>query len=286
MIQISQVTETSIDRDALSHRYQQQGYAVAAGLFSADEVATLAAHFEQMRLQQREDVIETLSDEAQIAADDPLLAYPRLMQPHRFDDHSRCWLLDARLNQSLTALMGREPYAVQTMVYFKPPGARGQALHQDQYFLRVQPGTCMAVWLALDDVDSDNGCMRVVPQSHTWDLLCTVDADTRQSFTDITVGLPDGVEAVDVHMRAGDVLFFNGQLVHGSLPNSTTDRFRRSLIGHYITGDAQQVAQYYHPVLRMDGSELTIGTSEYGSQCGTWVQRDGQAELVMHQQAP
>ena len=40
-------------------------------------------------------------------------------------------------------LLGREPYAAQTMFYFKPPGARGQALHQDQTPLRVQPGTCL-----------------------------------------------------------------------------------------------------------------------------------------------
>ena len=49
----------------------------------------------------------------------------------------------------LTQLLGVEPLAVQTMLYFKPAGARGQALHQDNFYLRVQPGTCMAAWLAL-----------------------------------------------------------------------------------------------------------------------------------------
>jgi hypothetical protein len=32
------------------------------------------------------------------------------------------------------------------MIYFKAAGARGQALHQDQYYLRVNPGTCCAAW--------------------------------------------------------------------------------------------------------------------------------------------
>src|SRR3712207_7227872 len=58
--------------------------------------------------------------------------------------------------------------------------SRGQALHQDQSYLRVQPGTCMAAWLALDRCDEENGCMQVIPGSHTWPLLCTVEADTTQ----------------------------------------------------------------------------------------------------------
>jgi ectoine hydroxylase-related dioxygenase (phytanoyl-CoA dioxygenase family) len=80
-------------------------------------------------------------------------------------------------------------------------------------------------------------------------------------------------------MKAGDVLFFNGQLVHGSGPNSTTDRFRRALIGHYIEGDARQVGRYYHPIFRMDGSEVELGVSEGSTRCGVWVERDGETVL-------
>ena len=64
--------------------------------------------------------------------DDPLKAYPRIIHSHRFDKLSLDWLLDGRMRHWTTALLGREPYAAQTMFYFKPPGARGQALHQDQ----------------------------------------------------------------------------------------------------------------------------------------------------------
>jgi hypothetical protein len=76
-------------------------------------------------------------------------------------------------------------------------------------------------------------------------------------------------------MDAGDVLFFNGALVHGSYPNTTEDRFRRSLIGHYIEGSAQQVAQFYHPALRMDGTPLEPETSTGGGSCGVWVEHEG-----------
>ncbi|MEZ4668714.1 MAG: phytanoyl-CoA dioxygenase family protein [Anaerolineae bacterium] len=194
---------------------------------------------------------------------------------HRWDKVSLDWLIDPRLNSILTGLTGREPLAVQTMLYFKPPGARGQALHQDNYYLRAQPGTCIAAWLALDDCDEANGCLQVVPGSQNWPMLCAVKADTTVSFTDVTVPIPDGTPVEPMIMEAGDVLFFNGAVVHGSFPNSSSDRFRRSLIGHYIEGNAEQVASFYHPVLRMDGSPVEVPESPDGQRCGVWVEKDG-----------
>jgi ectoine hydroxylase-related dioxygenase (phytanoyl-CoA dioxygenase family) len=241
-------------------------------MFMLEEVETYIDHFMRLRRQGSH-----AGDFAGVAATetDPLKAYPRMIHMHRWDDLSLQWMLDPRINLALTTFLGKEPFAVQTMLYFKPPGARGQALHQDNYYLRVQPGTCMAAWLALDDCDEENGCMQVAVGSHAWPVLCTIEADLSQSFTDVTVPLPPDAEVRPVVMKAGDVLFFNGQLVHGSYPNTSTNRFRRSLIGHYIEGDAQQVGRWYHPALRMDGSIVALEESAGSTQCGVWVERDG-----------
>ena len=169
---------------------------------------------------------------------------------------------------------------MQTMLYFKPAGARGQALHQDNFYLRVQPGTCMAAWLALDPCDEENGCMQVVPGSHALPVLCTQRADTTLSFTDVTVPIPAGLSPVPVPMDAGDVLFFNGSLIHGSFPNTSADRFRRSLIGHYIAGEAEKVGGFYDPVLRMDGSRVVLEHSEGGGPCGVWREGPGGRPVV------
>jgi ectoine hydroxylase-related dioxygenase (phytanoyl-CoA dioxygenase family) len=252
--------------------YQENGYVVIPGLFSADEVAHYREHFMTLR---RHGAYPGDLVGVDPRSNDPLKRYPRMIHMHRWDDVSLRWVLDQRLNACMTGLLGREPYAVQTMLYFKPPGSRGQALHQDNFYLRAQPGTCLAAWFALDRCDEANGCMQVVPGSHTWPLLCTEKADTRVSFTDVTVPLPPEAEVRPVVMEAGDVLFFNGALVHGSYPNTTTDRFRRALIGHYVEGAAEQVAQFYHPALRMDGTIVELETSGGGGSCGVWVERDG-----------
>lgn len=257
-------------------RFAEQGYVLAEGLFSPDEVQSLVEHFMALRANPTpmDDAGHDLGD-----PNDPLKRYPRIIHPHRWDELTFKWMLDPRLRDAMTTILGAEPIAGQTMMYFKPAGGRGQALHQDQKYLRVKPGTCVAAWLALDDCDEENGCLQVVPGTQELDLVCTVSADTTQSFTGDTTPLPEGYAPIPVRMKAGDVLFFNGSLVHGSGPNTSQDRFRRSLIGHYLTADAQEVTHFYTPAYRFDGSIAKIAGTHGGGPCGVWVDRDGRPEL-------
>jgi phytanoyl-CoA hydroxylase len=262
----------------IRRQFEENGYTVVRGLFGAEEIERYREHY--MQLRKHGSYPGDLSG-VDAKSSDPLKLYPRMIHMHRWDDLSLRWMIDSRINECMKAMLGREPFAVQTMLYFKPPGARGQALHQDNFYLRAQPGTCVAAWMAIDDCDEANGCIQVVPGSHAWPTLCTEKADTSVSFTDVTVPLPPGAEAVPVVMQAGDVLFFNGQVVHGSYPNTTTDRFRRALIGHYIEGRAEQVSQFYHPALRMDGTPLELDISQGGGACGVWVEQDGEHVVAM-----
>ena len=258
--------------DGARRSFDEHGYFIAGGLFDADEALFWRDHFTRLREGGRYpgDVIGV-----DPTSDDPLKRYPRMIHMHRWDRVARDWLLEPRLARWLTGLLGGlEPFAVQTMLYFKPPGARGQAVHQDQYYLRVQPGTCVAAWMALDPCDEENGCLEVLPGSQEWPVLCTIPADTRVSFTDLTVPLPEDAELVPVLMEPGDVLLFNGSLVHGSRPNRS-DRFRRSLVGHYVEGDARECALWYHPALRLDGSTVELVRGPGGGPCGEWVEHDG-----------
>lgn len=258
--------------------FAREGYVVVPALFSEDEAAALRQHYMDLRAS---GAYPGDFDGVDLTSADPLKLYPRMIHMHRWDDVSLRWLTDRRLAQCMTEMLGAEPFAVQTMLYFKPPGARGQALHQDQFYLRVQPGTCLAAWCALDSADEANGCMRIVPSTAHLPVLCTERADTAVSFTDVTVPLPAGAEAIPIVMNAGDVLFFNGSVVHGSYPNTTRDRFRRALIGHYIVGEAEKVAAYYHPVLRMDGTPVELEVSDHGGPCGVWVEQGGRQHVRM-----
>ena len=89
------------------------------------------------------------------------------------------------------------------------------------------------------------------------------------------------MEPVDAVMEPGDVLFFNGQVIHGSLPNQSSDRFRRSLIGHYIVGYAEKVGAFYHPVLRFEAPKPSWAATVGAEPCGIWVNQDGRSMLEM-----
>ncbi|QYX75540.1 phytanoyl-CoA dioxygenase family protein [Streptomyces akebiae] len=248
--------------------FEENGCLVVRGLFSPAEIEELCDRFTALR---EGGPIPGHFQPRRPAADgpaDPLDTHPRVMHPHRIDDLSLRVLLDTRLREILEGLLGEEVLAAQSMFYFKPPGARGQALHQDNFYLRVEPGTCVAAWIACDVIDRDNGGLEVVPGTHRMDLFCPEVADSEVSFAREYVAPPPGLTPVPVDMAPGDVLFFNGSLVHGSQPNRTTDRFRRSFIGHYVGRSAERIGRYYE-TLTMSGAPVALAESEGAGPCGT-----------------
>ncbi|MEM7534487.1 MAG: phytanoyl-CoA dioxygenase family protein [Chloroflexota bacterium] len=264
----------------LTQHFQQNGYAVARGLFSEDEIAMYKQHYMDLRHngEYEGDFAGVQISDGDINKADPLQQYPRMIHMHRWDETTLAWLLDDRIRQHLNAFLGNDPYAVQSMLYFKPPGARGQALHQDQYYLRARPGTCVAAWLALDDCDENNGCLQVVPSTGDLPVLCAVQADTTESFTDVTVPLSEEMQPEAMKMDAGDMLFFNGSVIHGSFSNRTESRFRRSLIGHYVTAESENLTSYTQPMLTFAGDEKWLDVSPMGGACGVWV--DNEVSMV------
>jgi phytanoyl-CoA hydroxylase len=271
--------------------FEEHGYLVVPGLLPSDEVRLLIDTFMEMhaggpipgcfmpkaRPKPEGEAVEAARGEdlgltpitRPPSSQDILDLYPRMMHPHRVNDVALRYLLDARIAAILWDLFGEEPLATQSMLYFKPAGARGQALHQDNFFLKVEPGTCIAAWVALDPVDRENGGLEVVPGTHHMDIFCPEEADSATSFTREFVPVPEGLAAVPVNMAPGDVLFFNGSLVHGSPPNRSKDRFRRSFICHYIGRSSERMSLYYRPILTMDGREVEIAENTDGGPCGT-----------------
>ncbi len=206
-------------------------------------------------------------------ASDPLAFYPRMMHPHKHVDKpigplAMRYMIHPRLKPILAALFAEEPFAVQSMFYFKPPGARGQGLHQDNFYLRVKPGTCMAAWIAIDDADEGNGGMMCVPNTSALDIACPEKADPALYFSTEHVEPPPGLKPECVRLKAGDVLLFNGNVIHGSTPNTSVDRFRRSLICHYVPASTIQMSHYYE-AYDFSAHRRDIETNEDGGPCGT-----------------
>jgi phytanoyl-CoA hydroxylase len=262
-------------------QFNRDGYVIVRGLFSSEEVAHIRETFMEMG---KDGPVEGLSEfrhsgtKQEYDPADPLKFYPRMMHPHKHGELpvgplAMRYMLDPRVGAILEDLFGGiEPVATQSMFYFKPPGARGQDLHQDNYYLRVKPGTCMAAWTAVDDSDEDNGGLMVVPGTAHLEIACPKRADNTMFFTADHVDPPPGLSPINLTLKAGDVLFFNGSVIHGSWPNRSKDRFRRSFICHYVPADSAETHSGYRPFFKFDQSEITIGDAIGGGPCGEFVE--------------
>jgi hypothetical protein len=263
--------KTSADNEisTLAAQFAQEGYCLAKGLFTPGEVEEIRGLFGKIHAEGVPGFYErTKTYDGVENPNDPLAQYPRVMMPHRFNERAKHYMLLPRVADRLRAFFGQEPVATQSMFYFKPPGARGQALHQDQFYLLVEPGTCIAAWTAIDDCDAENGGMMIVPKTNEGPVFCPDTANRTESYTTHFVPVPKGHKAQLVEMKAGDTLFFNGSLIHGSGPNRSKTRFRRSFICHYAAGDVRKISGGYRPLTRMDGTNYEVEAQTSGGPCG------------------
>ncbi|WP_027091689.1 phytanoyl-CoA dioxygenase family protein [Cohnella thermotolerans] len=246
-------------------KFDTEGYLVVRGLFAEEELAEIDRTFADIA---NRIVPGHFEPDLSEGAADPLRRYPRVMHPHRFDETSKKYMLHPPVMDVLADLYGEEALAAQSMFYYKPPGARGQALHQDNFYLKVEPGNCIAAWTAIDAADEENGGLLVVPKTNDYAIVCPELADAKESFTTHYVKPPKEQKAVPVVMERGDVLFFNGNLIHGSYRNKTKDRFRRAFICHYANESAARISHFYRPLFRADGTAVDLEANEDGGPCG------------------
>ncbi|ANE48193.1 phytanoyl-CoA dioxygenase [Paenibacillus swuensis] len=245
--------------------FDKEGYLIVKGLFSQEDVATIERTFEEISHQVVPGYFEPVLDGE---TEDPLKRYPRVMHPHRYNETAMRYMLHKPVLAVLEDLYGEEAYAAQSMFYYKPPGSRGQALHQDNFYLKVEPGNCIAAWTSIDAAHEENGGLLVVPKTHDHDISCPEEADSKESFTTHYVKPPKDQKAIPVVMDKGDVLFFNGNLIHGSYRNKTKDEFRRAFICHYANSSATSIGEHYRPLYDVHGKEIMPEANPDGGPCG------------------
>ena len=134
---------------------------------------------------------------------------PRMINMHRWDETTEGWAQQADMLAIVNQLIDDTPVLQQTMLYFKPPGGRGQGLHQDQQYITTEP--LIGVWIALDESDKAVGQMTVIPGSHQFGHLPVQAADTSVSFTPVQSVIPAEASEEGINMEPGDALFFDGK---------------------------------------------------------------------------
>jgi len=149
-------------------------------------------------------------------------------------------LSDERVVGPLRSILGCEPVAMEEKLNYKQllPGdlpiaaaREGDSfdLHCDWSYFdhNGYPRESLSVAVAIDDATPENGCMRVLPGSHTRDW--PIQAPHNPLLPE---GLVPDAALLDVAQPAGSALIFHSGLVHGSGDNRTALP-RRLLIFSY-----------------------------------------------------
>lgn len=128
------------------------------------------------------------------------------------------------------ALLGEEANASGAEWFNKPPGTNHiTPPHQDNYYFCLQPPQVLTMWLALDTVDEENGCLRYVPGSHERGIRPhgrTKTLGFSQGIVDY--GDEDYATEVPVSLQPGDVTIHHGNTIHRADANTSLVRNRRS----------------------------------------------------------
>ena len=162
-----------MDTPDIEH-YEREGWAVVEGVFSGEECEELVAHMLDLHAGKK-----ALEGFAPREADQ----LQRTHNQHCMIQSRATGLSHRRLKNRLRSALGDEPDGIQTM-YFWVGSEQGR--HQDQYYL---PG-CMSAWIALMDVDEDNGAMWVQSGSHKGRLLTGSDFSEDGEFHEWTTTPP------------------------------------------------------------------------------------------------
>lgn len=141
---------------------------------------------------------------------------------------------------AVRSLIGAAVYSIATNFFNKPPGVDGRhPLHQDLYYFNLRPADgVVATWTAVNRTTRENGCLAIVPGSHSGGLLRHENPEwefVNFAFFGIAVDekLRESLPArKHLEMQRGDTLLFHPLLVHGSGHNASNSP-RRAISTHY-----------------------------------------------------
>ncbi|HEY6900591.1 MAG TPA: phytanoyl-CoA dioxygenase family protein, partial [Puia sp.] len=155
---------------------------------------------------------------------------------------------DQRLMALLGLILGKEVVPFQTINFMR---GSNQRAHSDSIHMTTYPlGYLIAVWIALEDTNMDNGPLFYYPGSHKLPYL--LNEDFNEGSTGLRLGNKDYVDYEDriaelIEQRGlekevflakkGDILIWHANLIHGGLPVRDTALTRKSMVIHYYAKD-------------------------------------------------
>jgi non-haem Fe2+, alpha-ketoglutarate-dependent halogenase len=144
---------------------------------------------------------------------------------------SSTYLYDIVMNPAIhdlvEGILGPNFYCWASSFFIKEPYSKSTVgWHQDAYYWPMHPHNSVTVWMAFDDVDAENGGMKIIPGSHQHGLIKHKRSEKTDSV--LTLELETGTfsesDAVQFQLKAGEISLHDDRAVHGSPANPSARR--------------------------------------------------------------
>jgi ectoine hydroxylase-related dioxygenase (phytanoyl-CoA dioxygenase family) len=234
--------------------YGPAGYCFFSEVLSATEIAEVRQELD--RLVEDMPATQTVVKDG---VDTEVAARPEyLTEPHVKSDFWLSLCRHPRILDKVEAVLGPDLVLLMSHIICKPAGdGLPVAWHQDNTYWPSVDGTDVGtVWMAIDDVDEANGCMKVIPNTHAG----YTDMEKHQTDGGDLLGLEVAVSpvmaegAVALEMGAGSLSIHDSFIIHGSEANHSSRR-RAAYTMRYANAKTVKVdtTKHWVPVYLMRG---------------------------------
>jgi len=174
-------------------------------------------------------------------------ALRRIASPVEISEHYLHTMRHGPAVEAITQLIGPNVKYSNSKINLKHPGAATVVkYHQDFCFELHTNDSLITVLYFLDDIDSENGPLEVVPGSHLGPLHDHWHAGVFTGAVSDAVSTQAASEAISCVGRAGTACLMHTRLLHGSAANLSS-RARTLYIVSYAAEDAHPVHKNHIP---------------------------------------
>jgi phytanoyl-CoA dioxygenase PhyH len=211
--------------------YDRDGFVIVRQLVNATEFAELARQLDRYI----REVVPTLPDSHAFYDDKRRPETLKQMQHMGGDPFFADYRNHPTWKALAQALVGEDVVTMEPEWFNKPPRTNHiTPPHQDNYYFCLAPPHVVTIWMALDAVDEENGCLRYVSGSHHRGIRPHGRSQVlgfSQGILDY--GLADHEQEVQIHLQPGDVVAHHGNTIHRADANRSTIRNRRAFATVY-----------------------------------------------------
>jgi ectoine hydroxylase-related dioxygenase (phytanoyl-CoA dioxygenase family) len=213
--------------------YQAHGYLAIDAVMPGSEIAEVRRIYDRLFNEDRDRAGADTYDLSGQKGMGGKEAIPQILQPAKYAPDLLATQMVANLKAMMQQLHGPETKMVGDHAINKPPhNAAATPWHQDEaYWNPAKEYSSLSVWVPLQPVNTENGCMHFVPDSHKLEIVPhrPIGDNPLTPGLEVEPGAFDFSNAVACELPAGGATFHNGRTLHYTPPNNSDD-FRRAYI--------------------------------------------------------